>query len=132
MDGSLTAVICEPTEIANSEAIIPASGPATAKSNRAALFLGGDLNVVTELVIPVMMEGTKVGALVLICFVSHSKRKKCDHCEESYFSLACARRTRRKYNTKTYTIGSGNHDMSKFMSQLDSNKCCKQWKGIIG
>jgi hypothetical protein len=67
MDGSLTAVICEPRAIAKSEANIPANGPDTAKSNKAVLFLGGDLNVVTELVIPVIMDGTNVGGLVLIC-----------------------------------------------------------------
>jgi hypothetical protein len=66
-DGSEIAVSCDPTASARREAAIPASGPATAKSNMAALFFGGDLNVVTLLVIPVKIDGTNVGALVLNC-----------------------------------------------------------------
>ena len=65
--GSVTAVSCEPTMSASEETIIPANGPDNAKSNMAALFLGGYLKVVTVLVIPVMIDGTKVGTLVLIC-----------------------------------------------------------------
>lgn len=61
------AVSCEPTTKAKQEASIPANGPDAAKSNIAALFLTGSLKVVTVLVIPVMMDGTKTGTLVLIC-----------------------------------------------------------------
>ena len=65
-DGSVTIVSLDPTTIASNEATIPASGPATAKSNMAAIFFGGELNVVTLLVIPVTIDGTNVGTLVLI------------------------------------------------------------------
>jgi len=73
--GSAAAVSCEPTISASDEAIIPANGPDTAKSNMAALFLGGVLNVVTVLVIPVMIDGTNTGILVLIC---ETRGKKMD------------------------------------------------------
>jgi hypothetical protein len=48
------------------EDTIPAKGPATAKSNMASFVFGGCLKLVTELVVPVSSEGTKVGNVVFI------------------------------------------------------------------
>jgi hypothetical protein len=66
VDGSLVSVSCAPTVMATSDASIPVSGPARAKSNIASLFFGGSLNVVTELVVPVIKEGTIVGNEIFI------------------------------------------------------------------
>ena len=56
----------EPTNKANSEAHMPAMGPAIAKSNVAARFFGQFFRLVTLLVMPVSIEGTSVGGYVLI------------------------------------------------------------------
>jgi hypothetical protein len=42
----------------------PARGPAIEKSNKASLLGGGALNVVTELVVPVIRDGTNVGKVI--------------------------------------------------------------------
>ena len=64
--GSLAIVSCEPTAIAITEAKSPTRGPAIEKSNIACLFLGGSLNVVTVLVVPVIKDGTNVGTEIFI------------------------------------------------------------------
>lgn len=65
--GSADTVSCNPMRTANSDAIIPVSGPATEKSNMDCKFFGGSLKEVTVVVTPVMMDGTKVGKVGLIC-----------------------------------------------------------------
>lgn len=63
----IAAVSCVPISIAAIDAIIPGSRPEIAKSNITALYLGADCKDVTLLVMPVRNNGTKVGAVVLIC-----------------------------------------------------------------
>src|SRR6056300_976768 len=75
VDGSLPTVSWDPIPIAMIEDTIPARGPATAKSNIASFVFGGSLKVVTELVVPVISEGTKVGNVVFI-FEQNTKLRK--------------------------------------------------------
>lgn len=65
--GSLDKVSCDPIAMANALTTMPTKGPAIEISNIVCLFLGSSLKVVTELVIPVMIEGTNVGTDSLTC-----------------------------------------------------------------
>lgn len=71
--GSLDNVSCEPIVRATRDAKTPSNGPETAKSNIWSLFFGRLLKVVTELVIPVTNEGTRVGADTFIFGVQGRK-----------------------------------------------------------
>lgn len=73
--GSLVAVSCEPITSAAMEAAIPTIGPAKEMSKSASLFFGGVLNCVTELVIPVISEGTNVGSVISTC-VKRSRKER--------------------------------------------------------
>mmetsp|Transcript_25796 Transcript_25796/g.48808 ORF Transcript_25796/g.48808 Transcript_25796/m.48808 type:complete len:203 (-) Transcript_25796:1032-1640(-) len=95
---------CAPTTIAAMDATIPTSGPATEKSNMACRFFGGSLNVVTVVVTPVIMDGTKVGNVGLIPYAAAARR----------WPISCAIWIPTNV-TKRGTLRSVNHDRSGVM-----------------